>query len=147
MFGNKSKGQSEATVIGSGAVIEGRIRSTGRMQVDGQIDGSLEVQGVVSVGPSGCVQGELITDELAVGGRVVGRINVRGHLRVLPGGSVHGDVRYASLQVDRGGVLDGTAMHGDGKALAADVQALPASIQVPAPPPLPSHVSAPLAVG
>lgn len=113
MFRSKTTTQFEATVVGSGTVIEGRIAGKGRVQIDGQVDGSVDVQGEVSVGPRGVVQGELTTDELAVGGRVQGKINVRGHLRVLAGGSVQGEVRYASLQIDRGGVLGGTATHGD----------------------------------
>jgi cytoskeletal protein CcmA (bactofilin family) len=115
MFGNKSKGSAstEPTVIGRGTCIEGTIRVSGRVQVDGQIDGTLLAEGPVSVGPSGSIVGEVSAHELAVGGRVEGKVNVREHLHVAPKGVCRGEVRYGSLQVDRGGVLDGSTAHGE----------------------------------
>jgi cytoskeletal protein CcmA (bactofilin family) len=116
MFGSKSKrsASTEPTVIGRGTVIEGTIRVAGRVQVDGQIDGTLLAEGHVSVGPSGSILGEIVAHELAVGGRVEGKVSVRENLHVAPEGVCRGEVRYGSLQVDRGGVLDGSTAHGEG---------------------------------
>jgi cytoskeletal protein CcmA (bactofilin family) len=104
---------SEPTVIGKGTVIEGTVRVTGRVQIDGKIDGTLIAEGHVSVGPEGSILGELTAGELAVGGNVEGRVSVRGHLHIAPGGTARGEMRYGSLQVDRGGVIDGSTAHGD----------------------------------
>ena len=116
MFGSKAKtsASTEPTIIGRGTVIEGTVRVAGRVQVDGAIDGSLLAEGHVSVGPTGSILGEVIAHELAVGGRVEGKVSVREHLHIAPQGVCRGDVRYGSLQVDRGGVLDGSTAHGDG---------------------------------
>jgi cytoskeletal protein CcmA (bactofilin family) len=117
MFGSKSKtrssSSSEPTVIGKGTVIQGTIRVCGRVQVDGSIDGTLIAEGHVSVGPTGVVLGELVAEELAIGGRVEGKVNVRDHLHIAPGGTARGEMRYGSLQVDRGGVIDGSTAHGE----------------------------------
>jgi cytoskeletal protein CcmA (bactofilin family) len=109
----KSKGptsSSEPTVIGKGTVVEGTIRVSGRVQIDGQIDGTVIAEGHVSVGPDGSILGEVSAEELAVGGRVEGKITVRGHLHIAPAGIARGDMRYGSLQVDRGGVIDGSTV-------------------------------------
>jgi cytoskeletal protein CcmA (bactofilin family) len=114
MFKSKTTASSaEPTVIGKGTVIEGTVRITGRVQIDGKIDGTLIAEGHVSVGPQGSVLGELTAGELAVGGNVEGRVNVRGHMHIAPGGKARGEMRYGSLQVDRGGVIDGSTAHGD----------------------------------
>lgn len=114
MFRSKSgASSSEPTVIGKGTVIEGTVRVAGRVQIDGQVDGSLIAEGHVSIGPDGGVIGELSAAELAVGGRVEGRITVRGHLHIAPAGIARGEMRYGSLQVDRGGVIDGSTACGD----------------------------------
>ncbi|HEX4352835.1 MAG TPA: polymer-forming cytoskeletal protein [Polyangiales bacterium] len=140
MFGSKTKASAtEPTVIGRGTVIEGTVRVSGRVQVDGQIDGSLIAEGHVSVGPSGSIVGEVIADQLAVGGRVEGKVTVREHLHIAPGGSTRGELRYGSLQVDRGGVIDGSTLHGEGPS-ANDVSAdeeTSSDVQS-APPPLPA---------
>jgi cytoskeletal protein CcmA (bactofilin family) len=132
MFRSKATtNPTEPTVIGRGTVIEGTIRVNGRVQVDGQIDGSLLAEGHVSVGPTGSILGEVVAVELAVGGRVEGKVSVRDHLHVAPGGSARGEVRYGSLQVDRGGVIDGSTAHGDDSR----IEPLDAASE---PPPLPA---------
>jgi cytoskeletal protein CcmA (bactofilin family) len=113
MFGGKAKTPPEPTVIGRGTIVEGTVRACGAVQVDGQIEGALIAEGQVSVGPTGSVLGDVVAYQLDVGGLVDGRINIRDHLHVAPGGTARGEVRYGSLQVDRGGVLTGSALHGD----------------------------------
>jgi cytoskeletal protein CcmA (bactofilin family) len=112
MFGKKTPRSAEPTVIGRGAVIEGDVRASGPLQVDGHIDGTLKVEGQVSIGPNGVVTGELSADEVVVGGRVEGALTARGLLHVTAGGHVRGEVRYGALQIDRGGILDGSTAQG-----------------------------------
>jgi cytoskeletal protein CcmA (bactofilin family) len=137
MFGSKATKSSstEPTVIGKGTVIEGTVRVSGRVQVDGQIEGSLLAEGHVSVGPSGSIVGEVVADELAIGGRVEGKIHVREHLHVAPQGIARGELRYGSLQVDRGGVLDGSTAHGENTGTLEGARGTESS----EPPPLPSR--------
>ena len=118
MFGKKSSraaSSAEPTVIGRGAVIEGTIRLSGHVQIDGHIEGRLEVEGQVSVGPNGSITGEVSADELIIGGKVDGKAVARQHLHVASGGAVRGEVRYGSLQIDRGGLIDGNTGHGQTK--------------------------------
>ena len=76
----------------------------------------LEVEGQVSVGPNGHIRGEVVTDDLVVGGKVEDKVLARKHLHVASSGSVRGEVRYGTLQVDRGAVMDGSALFGDNDA-------------------------------
>lgn len=112
MFRSK---EAEPTIIGAGAVIEGIVRVTGRVQIDGRIEGTLDVDGDVSVGPKGSVDGELIGTNLVVGGKATGKISARNNLHVVASGVVQGDVRYDTLQVDKGGVIGGTTSHAEEK--------------------------------
>ena len=96
MFGQKKAAATEPTVIGQGAVIEGSLRVSGRVQVDGRIEGSLIVDGMVSVGPTGSVVGDIEADELAVGGRVEGNVTARKHLYVAATGAVCASCRPPS---------------------------------------------------
>ena len=141
MFGNKSKTKAatEPTVIGRGTVIEGTVRVSGRVQVDGQIEGTLIAEGHASVGPSGAVLGELVAHELVVGGRVEGKVSVTENLHIAPNGVCRGDVRYGSLQVDRGGVLDGSTAHGEGTNTAETATAIQSDPA--APPALPTRAA------
>src|SRR5690349_14629054 len=112
---NKKQPATEPTVIGQGAKIEGNIRISGRVQIDGRIEGCLTVDGLVSVGPTGAISGEVIAEELAVGGRVEGKITVHKHLYVAATGAVCGELCYGTLQVERGAIIDGRALQGEAK--------------------------------
>jgi cytoskeletal protein CcmA (bactofilin family) len=113
----RAKPAAEPTVIGQGTTIEGNLRASGRVQIDGHLKGTLEVDGQVSVGPKGSITGELIADELAIGGRVEGKVTARKHLYVAATGAVIGELCYGTLQVERGAVIDGRALHGEGEVL------------------------------
>jgi cytoskeletal protein CcmA (bactofilin family) len=139
MFGKKSNtnAATEPTVIGRGTVIEGTVRVTGRVQVDGQIDGSLVAEGHESVGPSGVILGEVVAHELVVGGRVEGKVSVTELLHIAPNGVARGEMRYGALCVDRGGVLDGSTARGEETDTLQTAEGDPAS----SPPPLPARAA------
>ena len=106
--------------------------------------GKLEVEGQVSVGPNGIIQGEVVADELVIGGKVEGKAIARAHLHVASGGSVRGEVRYGSLQIDRGGLIDGNTGHGHKAAASSSASADESEdddSHAP-PPPLPTRAGA-----
>jgi cytoskeletal protein CcmA (bactofilin family) len=111
MFKSSNERAGETTVISNGTFIEGKIRARGTVQVDGHIEGTLEVEGQVSVGPDGRVSGELIGENVAIGGRVQGKVTARGHLHVVKSGVIEGDVYYTSVELDRGALIDGRTYH------------------------------------
>jgi cytoskeletal protein CcmA (bactofilin family) len=122
MFGKRQQtaASSAITVIAAGSIVEGTLRVRGMVQVDGTIDGTLIADGHVSVGPEGRIVGEVNADQLSVGGKVEGKINARTHLHVLASGAVRGTARYTSLEIERGGVMDGNASRVDDIKNVAD---------------------------
>ena len=129
MFGKKQNAKSGATVVGRGDRIEGSMRIGGTLHVDGEIIGNVVAEGVVSIGPEGVIHGDLEAERISVAGRVEGRTVARGHLHMLATGVVRGETHFASLQVDRGGLLDGHT-----SIIAADSDAiamLPDGAQTP----------------
>lgn len=103
---HNAKPLGEPTVVGRGSRIAGTLRASGRVQIDGEVEGHVIAQGHVSIGPAGSVLGELSADELVVGGRIEGTVRVTGNIHVVNGGSAIGVLQYASIQVDRGGALE-----------------------------------------
>ncbi len=119
MFGKRQQAAQAITVIASGSVIEGTLRVKGMLQLDGTVQGTLIAEGHVSVGPEGKILGDVTGDNLSIAGRIEGTVNARGHLHVLATGVVQGGARYASLEVDRGGVMDGRASRFDERQAVA----------------------------
>lgn len=117
MFGKRPKSPREAapagnlTVIAAGSAVEGKLRIRGAVRVDGAVNGAVIAEGSVVVGPEGRILGEVEADDLTVAGRIDGILRVRGHLRVQASGAVQGHARYTTLEVERGGVMDGSTTH------------------------------------
>jgi cytoskeletal protein CcmA (bactofilin family) len=111
MFKSSNQRETETTVISNGTLIEGKLHARGTIQIDGQVTGSVEVEGQISVGPDGRIEGELIGDNVAIGGKVKGKVTARGHLHVIKSGMIEGDVYYGSFEIDRGALVDGRTYH------------------------------------
>jgi cytoskeletal protein CcmA (bactofilin family) len=99
---------SEVTVLAHGSALEGTIRTRGPLQIDGAVCGRLTCEGLMSVGETGQILGEVHTQSLSANGRVHGIVFVRHHLKVHAQGLVSGHARYETLEIVRGGVMDGT---------------------------------------
>jgi cytoskeletal protein CcmA (bactofilin family) len=113
MFGRRPKQAlapaQGATVVATGSAVEGKLLAKGELWINGAVNGTIEAEGAVTVGPEGRVLGEIEADNLTVAGRVDGIVRVRKHLHVRATGAVQGHARYATLEVERGGVVDGSA--------------------------------------
>lgn len=104
------KNRLDQTVVGHGTAIEGTLKAEGSVHIDGMIHGGVEGADVVSVGPDGAVHGEVnAASQVVVGGAVEGIVRVAGLLRVRAGGRVSGEAHYLSLEVEKGGLLQGTS--------------------------------------
>lgn len=113
MIGSKSKVRAEPTVIGQGVVIQGSIRTAAAVHVQGRVEGVLIAEAEAVIGKHGSVLGDVLAEQLTVEGAIEGNVSVQGHLRVAASGVLRGEVRYGTLQVDRGGILAGNALHGE----------------------------------
>ena len=108
MFSKPTGSAGPVTVIAAAAELQGDLRVRGALRVEGAVYGNVRADGPMSLGPDARIVGEVRATNLAVGGRIDGIVHVRDHLHVLSGGIVRGHARYQSLQIERGGVMDGS---------------------------------------
>ena len=96
-----------STVITEGVILTGRLYGEGSLQIEGTVEGEIELQGSVAVSSTGLVKGPITAGVVRIAGTVVGDINAHEHLRLEKTGKIHGDVSAASLVVEDGGRLNG----------------------------------------
>lgn len=96
------------TVVAQGITFAGVIRGEGAVQVEGRVEGEIDLKGSVTVTTTGSVQGPITADTVRIAGDVQGSITAREHLCLERTGSVHGDISTASLVVENGH-LDGSS--------------------------------------
>lgn len=96
-----------STVIATGVTVTGTLKGEGVIQVEGTVEGEINLQGAVIVAATGLVKGPVTAEVIQVAGRVKGNCVARGHVRLEKTGSLEGDVTTTSLVVEDGGRLNG----------------------------------------
>jgi cytoskeletal protein CcmA (bactofilin family) len=106
-----SKPKPAASVLSSDITITGNVRSSGDIQVEGNVEGDVRAQ-VLIVGESAVVKGEVIAEEVVVHGRVAGRL--RGlKVRLSSTARVEGDIVHKTIAIESGAHFEGSVQRQD----------------------------------
>ncbi|MBL8153146.1 MAG: polymer-forming cytoskeletal protein [Anaerolineae bacterium] len=94
------------TVLGSSSVLEGVLKSSANVRLDGTFTGSLEINGNVLIGETAKIKADVNARNISIAGAVRG--NVTGKkVQILRTGRVWGDIRAAALTTEEGAFIDG----------------------------------------
>ena len=96
-----------STVIAAGATVTGTLRGDGIMQVEGTVEGEIDLKGAVIVTPTGLIKGPVTADVIRLAGRIEGVVTARERLLLQKTGSLEGDMTTPTLEVEDGGRLNG----------------------------------------
>lgn len=114
---NEAKTKIE-TVVGANTDLEGNIRTTESLRIDGRIKGEISADCVV-VGDAGVILGDVTANKVTVGGKVKGNISATVSLELLPKGQILGDIRTSKLIISDGATFEGNCqmIKGEGQVL------------------------------
>ena len=88
--------------------IKGEIRTQEELLVDGDVEGVMESQSLVTVGPKGKVKANIKAREVVIYGDVKGNVEVSHKIAIREQGSLIGDVRSAGISIDDGAYFKGS---------------------------------------
>ena len=119
MFGKKSSSGAQARIdslIGAGTSVEGKIRFSGGLRIDGEVRGSVEAFAGVSsstlvLSDQARVEGAVTVAHLVLNGTIAGPVCVTDTLEMQPKARIIGDVSYASIEMHQGAVIEGRLVH------------------------------------
>lgn len=124
-FMSRSAGdpRSETTLISAGTLIEGDLRFTGTVELEGKVIGEIragdDLHAVVRILPGGQVLGDIRAPIVVVNGEVSGNVHSSEHVELASGAVVHGDVEYSLIEMTRGAQINGRLVYRAGPAVAA----------------------------
>ncbi|MGE5675751.1 MAG: bactofilin family protein [Mycobacterium leprae] len=98
------------SIVGEGTQIRGTIHSCGVVRIDGLLEGSIEHDGELIVGPKGKVVATVKSTDLALAGELHGDVQVEGRLELLSGAQLYGDIRCGHLVVHDGALFHGRSL-------------------------------------
>jgi len=121
MFGSSNKQKKESSSsprpipssnalnsLVQGTVVEGKIKATNDIRVDGTIKGELYCDAKVIIGPTGAVEGTIKCQNAVIEGRFEGTLIVKELLNIREKAKVVGEVSYGKLNVQSGAVISGS---------------------------------------
>lgn len=95
-------------VIGKGMIIRGQVRSGEHIQVDGEIEGGLQLPGYdLTVGAQGRVRADVAAREVEVAGIIDGNVDATKKITVRKGGRLLGDLRTPGIVIEDGAYFKG----------------------------------------
>jgi cytoskeletal protein CcmA (bactofilin family) len=125
MFGKRDERKPLAkidTLIGVGTVIEGNVRFSGGLRIDGEVRGNVEAADGASastliLSEQARIEGTVAVAYLVSNGTVIGQVSVAECLEMQPRAKIVGDVEYSLIEMHQGAVVEGRLVHGFGKSV------------------------------
>jgi cytoskeletal protein CcmA (bactofilin family) len=108
---NKKKQPPIRTLIGEGTLIQGEIRFTEGLRIDGEVHGDVTAvgdgQSILVISEKARVTGKVTGGHVIINGAVNGPVQSRDLLELQPRAVIVGDVRYEVLEMHQGATIDG----------------------------------------
>ena len=110
MFGKKKQPPIKS-LIAQGSCIEGNLKFTDGLRIDGEVIGDIRaVEGgasILVISESASVTGHIYADHVIINGRVMGPVHASELLELQPKAKIAGDVSYKALEMHQGAVIFG----------------------------------------
>lgn len=103
---------SSATTISSGTVIDGNVKTEGNIIVEGVVKGTITAKGLINVGATGKIDGDMLCKEAQISGSVEGKIKVTDVLQLKSNALVNGDIITGKLVIESGVKFNGNCTMG-----------------------------------
>lgn len=98
----------KAAVIGASMQIIGDIQSLEELYIDGQVDGSLQLDHALTIGPNGKVKANIKAKDVLILGSVRGDVEVTDKIAIRDKGSLVGDIKTSGIIIDDGAYFKGS---------------------------------------
>ena len=101
-------GEGRRLVVGRDIRLSGEIKKCDKLVVEGQVEASLTESRALEISETGLFSGDAVVEEAEVSGCFEGELTVNGRLHIRASGQVVGTVRYADIEIERGGRIAGS---------------------------------------
>ena len=89
-------------VLGSDVEIKGNVRFAGEMTFEGKLDGEIHTDGVLNLGDTAVINGNINAQTVVVRGKLTGNINAKEKIEIKAKAELFGDIRATKLIVEEG---------------------------------------------
>lgn len=91
-----------------GTKIKGDVYSESDIRIDGEVEGSIQCQAKLVLGPRAIIKGKIVCRNARIEGRVEGNVNVTEVLDLRKTAFIQGDILTKKLIIEEGAVFNGS---------------------------------------
>jgi cytoskeletal protein CcmA (bactofilin family) len=145
MFGRLAKGSAMAKALPAGTAamdvkpaapmpvgtyfdassqFTGSLKLHKSVHIDGSIEGDLDCQATVTIGPSGKVTAHIRAESVLIDGEVHGDIEARTEITLRKSARVYGDMKTEGIVIERGAKVEGQITIGPSASTASGIPTL-----------------------
>ncbi len=110
MFGKKKQPLIKS-LIAQDSCIEGNIKFTDGLRIDGKVIGDISANegnsSILVISESATVTGRIFADHVIINGCVMGPVHASELLELQPKAKIEGDVSYKALEMHQGAIIFG----------------------------------------
>jgi cytoskeletal protein CcmA (bactofilin family) len=110
---------ASGAVLSRGVSIKGLVKFLNELRIDGEVEGTIDSTGTLTLGEHALIRGEIRTKSVKVQGTVEGNVFVTERCELQAGCTLRGDIEAPRLMVDENAKFVGSAKVGTGKLLPA----------------------------
>ncbi len=101
-------------ILSSDVEIEGNLKFTNDLIIDGSIKGNVISEGDLTVGENARINGEIKTRSVTVFGKIEGNITVTDRCELKQSAELLGDIKAGKLAIEEGAIFMGSSTVGGG---------------------------------
>ena len=95
-------GTASKNVLNSDVEIKGNLKFAGELTFEGKLDGEIQTDGLLNLGDSAVITGNINAQSVVVRGKINGNINAKEKIEIKAKTELFGDIRAAKLVVEEG---------------------------------------------
>jgi len=89
-------------VLGTDVEIKGSLKFSGELTFEGKLDGEIQSDGILNLGDTAIITGNINAQSVVVRGKVNGNITAKEKIEIKAKSEMFGDIRAAKLAVEEG---------------------------------------------
>jgi cytoskeletal protein CcmA (bactofilin family) len=93
---------SSKNVLGADVEIKGNLKFSGELTLEGKLEGEIHSDGVLNLGDTAVVNGNINVQSVVVRGKVNGNIVAKEKIEIKSKTEMFGDIRAAKLAIEEG---------------------------------------------
>ena len=93
---------SAKNVLASDVEIKGNLKFAGELAFEGKLDGEVQTDGVLTLGDSAVINGNINAQSVVVRGKINGNINAKEKIEIKAKAELFGDIRATKLVIEEG---------------------------------------------